>query len=230
MASPVGALVGSMVIGLTEAFTAGYQSDLHVLGEGFGDVAPYAVMVLVLLARPAGLFAAKERPVSDLLRRGRLLIPVLLLCALPFYLDAFWLRIGLFSMAAAIGAVGLGLLSGTAGQLSLAIGFFLAVGAYGYVWLAGDDGPGLLPAVALVLAVLLAGAARGLLRPVAGRVKGIYLGVATLALVFLRPPRAADRRLRHRRLRRLRCALRVQRGPTAGRRPEEGVRERQPHP
>ncbi|MFV0132207.1 branched-chain amino acid ABC transporter permease [Streptomyces sp. HMX87] len=59
MASPVGALVGSMLIGLTEAFVAGYQSDLHVLGEGFGDVAPYAVMVLVLLVRPAGLFAAK---------------------------------------------------------------------------------------------------------------------------------------------------------------------------
>ncbi|MEU1056581.1 branched-chain amino acid ABC transporter permease [Streptomyces sp. NPDC005876] len=59
MASPVGALVGSMIIGLTEAFVAGYQSDLHVLGEGFGDVAPYAVMVLVLLVRPAGLFAAK---------------------------------------------------------------------------------------------------------------------------------------------------------------------------
>ncbi|MEG3627751.1 branched-chain amino acid ABC transporter permease [Streptomyces poriticola] len=59
MASPVGALVGSMLIGLTEAFVAGYQSDLHVLGEGFAGVAPYAVMVLVLLVRPAGLFAAK---------------------------------------------------------------------------------------------------------------------------------------------------------------------------
>ncbi|CAL9604411.1 hypothetical protein SUDANB58_05505 [Streptomyces sp. enrichment culture] len=122
---------------------------------------------------------------SDLLKRGGFLLPVLPLAALPFYLDAFWLRVGLFSMAAAIGAVGLGLLSGTAGQLSLGHAFFLAVGAYGYTWLAGDDGPGLPPAVALVLAVLLAGAAGGLFSPVAGRVKGVYLGVATLALVFL---------------------------------------------
>ncbi|MFI5874848.1 branched-chain amino acid ABC transporter permease [Streptomyces sp. NPDC051445] len=113
------------------------------------------------------------------------LLAALLLCAPPFYLDAFWLRIGLFSMAAAIGAVGLGLLTGTAGQLSLGHAFFLAVGAYGYTWLAGEPGPGLPTALAAVLAVLLAGAAGGLFSPVAGRVRGIYLGVATLALVFL---------------------------------------------
>lgn len=118
-------------------------------------------------------------------RLGRTFAAVIILCALPFYLDAFWLRIGLFSMAAAVGAVGLGLLSGTAGQLSLGHAFFLAVGAYGYVWLAGEPGPGLPTAVAAVLAVLLAGAAGGIFSPVAGRVRGIYLGVATLALVFL---------------------------------------------
>ncbi|KOV72158.1 branched-chain amino acid ABC transporter permease [Streptomyces sp. AS58] len=113
------------------------------------------------------------------------MLPVLVLCVLPFYLDAFWLRIGLFAMAAAIGAVGLNLLAGTAGQLSLGHAFFLAVGAYGYAWLAGEPGPGLPSALALVLAVLLAGVAGGLFSPVAGRVRGIYLGVATLALVFL---------------------------------------------
>ncbi|KOG42550.1 branched-chain amino acid ABC transporter permease [Streptomyces resistomycificus] len=59
MTSPAGALAGSMLIGLTEALVAGYQSELHVLGEGFGDVAPYAVMVLVLLVRPTGLFGTK---------------------------------------------------------------------------------------------------------------------------------------------------------------------------
>ncbi|MFI9155317.1 branched-chain amino acid ABC transporter permease [Streptomyces sp. NPDC053367] len=59
MASPPGALAGSLIIGLTESLVAGYQSELHVLGEGFGDVAPYAVMVLVLLVRPTGLFGAK---------------------------------------------------------------------------------------------------------------------------------------------------------------------------
>ncbi|MDQ0585065.1 branched-chain amino acid ABC transporter permease [Streptomyces rishiriensis] len=59
LTSPPGALAGSLLIGLTEALAAGYQSELHVLGEGFGDVAPYAVMVAVLLVRPTGLFGAK---------------------------------------------------------------------------------------------------------------------------------------------------------------------------
>ncbi|MFE8991428.1 branched-chain amino acid ABC transporter permease [Streptomyces collinus] len=128
---------------------------------------------------------SERLPRARAIRLGWTFAAVAVLCALPFYLDAFWLRIGLFSMAAAVGAVGLGLLSGTAGQLSLGHAFFLAVGAYGYVWLAGEPGPGLPTAVAAVLAVLLAGAAGGLFSPVAGRVRGIYLGVATLALVFL---------------------------------------------
>lgn len=59
MTSPTGALAGSMIIGLTEALVAGYQTDLHLLGEGFGDVAPYVVMVVVLLIRPTGLFGAR---------------------------------------------------------------------------------------------------------------------------------------------------------------------------
>ncbi|WP_051722928.1 branched-chain amino acid ABC transporter permease [Streptomyces albus] len=113
------------------------------------------------------------------------LAAALLLCALPFYLDAAWLQIGLFAMAAAIGAIGLNLLTGSTGQLSLGHAFFLAVGAYGYAWLGGDPGPGLPPLLALVLAVALTGVAGGLFSPIAGRLRGMYLGVATLALVFL---------------------------------------------
>jgi branched-chain amino acid transport system permease protein len=60
MDSAVGALIGSLVIGLTAAMAAGYQNELSVLGTGFSDVAPYLVMVLVLLVRPTGLFGSKE--------------------------------------------------------------------------------------------------------------------------------------------------------------------------
>ncbi|MFP8884061.1 branched-chain amino acid ABC transporter permease [Streptomyces mangrovi] len=114
----------------------------------------------------------------------------LLLLALPFYLDRFWLQAGLLAMAAAIGAIGLNLLTGATGQLSLGHSFFLAVGAYGYCVLAGDTGGELtglgLPGwLAVTGAVALAGAAGGLFSPIAGRLRGAYLGIATLALVFI---------------------------------------------
>lgn len=63
------------------------------------------------------------------------------LLAPPFYLDAFWLQTGLFAMSAAIGAIGLNLLTGATGQLSMGHAFFLAVGAYGYVYLASGPEP-----------------------------------------------------------------------------------------
>ena len=117
-----------------------------------------------------------------------------LLLALPFYLDRFWLQAGLFAMAAAIGAIGINLLTGATGQLSMGHAFFLAVGAYSYCVLAGDSGVenghrliglGLPTWLAAVLAVLVAGAAGGLFSPIAGRLRGAYLGIATLALIFI---------------------------------------------
>ncbi|AOS63331.1 branched-chain amino acid ABC transporter permease [Actinoalloteichus hymeniacidonis] len=115
---------------------------------------------------------------------------VALLLGLPFVLPPLWLQTGLFAMAAAIGAIGLTLLTGSAGQLSLGHSFFLAVGAYGYVWAAGESGEstaglGLPGPVAAILAVALAGVAGGLFSPISGRLRGMYLGVATLALVFI---------------------------------------------
>ncbi|WLW51150.1 branched-chain amino acid ABC transporter permease [Streptomyces sp. YU58] len=123
----------------------------------------------------------------------------LLLLALPFYLDRFWLQAGLFAMAAAIGAIGLNLLTGATGQLSMGHAFFLAVGAYGYCVFAADGGGvgsggvggdgltglGLPTWLAAVLAVLVAGVAGGLFSPISGRLSGAYLGIATLALVFI---------------------------------------------
>jgi branched-chain amino acid transport system permease protein len=55
-----GALVGGLLIGVTEAMAAGYQEQLSFLGRGFGEVAPYVVMIIVLLVRPSGLFGTKE--------------------------------------------------------------------------------------------------------------------------------------------------------------------------
>jgi branched-chain amino acid transport system permease protein len=145
-------------------------------------------------ASPDGSGAAAGRRSGAFSGAATVAAGVLLLLVLPFYVSSFWLQTGLFAMAAVIGAIGLNLLSGTTGQLSLGHAFFLAVGAYGYVWLAADPsgtgsahlyGLGLPPLLAFVLAVVLAGVAGGLFSPISGRLRGMYLGIATLALVFL---------------------------------------------
>ncbi len=120
------------------------------------------------------------------------LVVVLLLIA-PLYLQEFWLRTGFAVSAAVVGAIGLNLLVGTTGQLSLAHAFFLAVGAATYVYVSGApggtatkiDGLGWPPLVGMVAGVLLSGLAGVLFSPVAARLRGIYLGVASLGLVFI---------------------------------------------
>ncbi len=118
---------------------------------------------------------------------------VVVLLALPLYLESFWLQTGLFAMAFMIGAIGLTLLVGIAGQLSLGHAFFVAIGAYGYAYLSGESargaegasGLGLPPLLAVIVVVLVGGLAGALFSPIAGRLRGIYLGLASLGLVFL---------------------------------------------
>jgi branched-chain amino acid transport system permease protein len=118
-----------------------------------------------------------------------LLIVVVL--ALPLYLPGEWLKVGTWMMTGAVGALGLTLLTGQAGQLSLAHAFFLLVGAVSYAVLSGPVGDptyigfGLPPIAGLVGAVLISGLAGAAFAPVSGRLRGIYLGVASLGLVFL---------------------------------------------
>ena len=132
-------------------------------------------------------------PGRSWLKLGLLLLALVVLLLVPVYLEAFWLRLGFAAFGAIIGAIGLNLLVGTTGQLSLAHAFFLAVGAITYVYVAGEpaeraetiDGLGLPPVLGLVLGVLLAGLAGLLFSPIAARLRGIYLGVASLGLVFI---------------------------------------------
>lgn len=56
--SIVGAIVGGIAIGVIENLAGSYV-DPHV-GGGFKDVAPYVVMVFVLMVRPYGLFGSAE--------------------------------------------------------------------------------------------------------------------------------------------------------------------------
>ena len=144
--------------------------------------------------------AGGARPLPGTARGRSLLKPVLLvlalvvMLALPLYVEEFWLRTGFAVFGAVVGAIGLNLLVGTTGQLSLAHAFFLAVGAVTYVFVSGESGGigladlsglGLPPLLGLIAGVLLSGLAGLLFSPIAARLRGIYLGVASLGLVFI---------------------------------------------
>ena len=125
-----------------------------------------------------------------------LLIPLQMVEGLPdvipglnFLSDNDWLillsRVAIF----AIGALGLNILTGLAGQVSLGHAFFMGLGAYTAAWLGAVPGPlaglGLpmwiwLPAAGAVAAIV--GVAVG---PTAVRVRGLYLAFVTLGLVFV---------------------------------------------
>lgn len=58
--SPEGAVLGGLIVGVAQTLAMGYQASLPFLGDGFGSLMPYLVMVAVVLIRPSGLFGSKE--------------------------------------------------------------------------------------------------------------------------------------------------------------------------
>jgi branched-chain amino acid transport system permease protein len=104
--------------------------------------------------------------------------------------DPDWLRIVTVAVIFGIAALGLNLLTGVAGQVSLGHSFFMGVGAYTAAVLGGESGGrtwGLeLPMWIWLPAAGVGAAAIGLLiGPAAVRVRGLYLGIVTIGLVFI---------------------------------------------
>lgn len=56
-----GAVIGGILIGLAQDLTAGYESHItSIVGAGFHQIAPYILMILILLVRPYGLFGTRK--------------------------------------------------------------------------------------------------------------------------------------------------------------------------
>jgi len=56
--SVLGAVVGGLIVGVTENLAAGYFDP--IVGGGTKDFAPYVLMILVLMIRPYGLFGERR--------------------------------------------------------------------------------------------------------------------------------------------------------------------------
>ena len=109
----------------------------------------------------------------------RLVLALAVVVALPFVVSPFWLHVLDQIGIAVIGAIGLNILVGYTGQISLGQGGFLAVGAYsaGVVATKSD----LSPVVGVLVAVLVTAAVGAFFGLPALRLKGLYLAIATLA-------------------------------------------------
>jgi branched-chain amino acid transport system permease protein len=140
------------------------------------------------------LYTAYRQEISLLnTRPKRVWVAAILAVAvvLPFTVTDDVLTLLATGFAASIGAIGLNIVTGYAGQVSLGHAFFLGVGAYTAAALSGDPdgrviGYGIteLP-VWLLAAGLVAALAGVIVAPLAVRLRGLYLAVVTLGLVFI---------------------------------------------
>ncbi|WP_448006289.1 branched-chain amino acid ABC transporter ATP-binding protein/permease [Agromyces bauzanensis] len=110
-------------------------------------------------------------------------ILVVIVLIVPFTASSSMMNIVVFSMIFALPAIGLSLLMGLAGQVSLGQAAFFAIGAYTHaILLQKFEMPGVVAAVGGVVAAMLAALLVGL--PML-RLRGHYLALATLGLGFI---------------------------------------------
>ncbi|HET9011522.1 MAG TPA: branched-chain amino acid ABC transporter permease [Gemmatimonadaceae bacterium] len=112
-------------------------------------------------------------------------IAVLLVAGLvlPFRMTDFQSSVMIYAGIAAVGAMGLNLLTGYTGQISLGQAAFLGIGAYTAAYVGGQLGWPL--ALWLPTAALFGAAVGAVIGPFALRLRGNYLAIVTLGLVFV---------------------------------------------
>ncbi len=114
-------------------------------------------------------------------RHAGYLVFAVVAMTIPLYLgDAYYLSILAFMATRFMMVLGLSLLLGQAGQISLGQAAFVGIGAYGAAILTTRLGVN--PWLAMVLAAILAAAIAGLVGIPTLRLKGYYLAMATLGI------------------------------------------------
>lgn len=142
-----------------------------------------------------GMFTRYEDASSILpstTQRVWLAIGIVVMIVAPFVVERATLILLATAVVAAIGAIGLNLVTGYAGQVSLGHAFFLGVGAYAAAAFGGqpEEGKELIAFgldlwISLPAAGLVAALCGIVVAPVALRLRGLYLALVTLGLVFL---------------------------------------------
>ena len=183
--SPAGAIVGGVAIGVLQAMMIGY---IPQIGSELQLPFAFALILAILLVKPNGLFG--HRQVAAGMKRN---LPALVVVAvvavvlvlLPFVLSDYntYLagEVGIFFIA----ILGLNILTGYTGQISIGHGAFMAIGGYTAAIMSRDHQTNLVYGTLLAFAVcFVVGLLFGL---PALRLSGAYLALATFALAISIP-------------------------------------------
>jgi branched-chain amino acid transport system permease protein len=190
MGSFIGAVVGGLILGVAQQLFAGYVSSL------FSNALAVVLLLSTLLVRPSGLFMTVARrhdvrdeqqihlPIVRFRTRDSLIfgaVAVAAVMALPWFVPQ---SSGLLSTLVItgilfIGVLGLDVLMGYAGQVSLGQGGFMAIGGYTAAILAVRySWPPLAGTIAGIVLSLLCALVLSLATM---RLRGVYLALATLS-------------------------------------------------
>jgi branched-chain amino acid transport system permease protein len=117
--------------------------------------------------------------IKTVTQKSWLIMLLLMVVGFPIISDRYSCYIAALAVAAVIGSVGLNILTGYAGQISIGHGAFVAIGAYSYAILASKLW------IPFWLAIPLAGVVSGIFGIIIGlpalRLRGLYLAMATVA-------------------------------------------------
>jgi branched-chain amino acid transport system permease protein len=192
LATSFGPIAGGIILGLVEAMVTGY------LSSGYQEAITYSLLLLTLALRPHGLLSSASQikeeiaeAVSDRLQSlrftwadtVRILVGVIIVLACGLYLPSTLLTTAVFAGIDALVVLGMVMLTGYAGQLSLGQGTFMMVGGYasGYLTLTLGWPPG----AALILGAALAGCLAWALGRLIFRLRGYYLSMASLCVLLI---------------------------------------------
>lgn len=188
-----GALLGGLGLGLVQQLGAAYVSSI------FATTLAIAMLIAVLVWRPSGLFGRAARREDNRVGGGHVLgvtarlephvariaalVVVVLIAVLPAFAGSGVLSSLIIAGLIFIAVMGLDVLMGFAGQVSLGHAAFVAIG--GYVAGIASVRFGLAPPLGLLLGLVLSLACAAILSALTVRLRGHYMALATLAFGLL---------------------------------------------
>jgi branched-chain amino acid transport system permease protein len=194
MGSFAGAVIGGLFLGLTSQLAAAYVSSL------FSNALALAILLAVLVFRPNGLFGGAQPRRSDVREDQRLYAAAPKPSGATAWIGGIAAAGALFTIPSIIpeggllnslvitgiwfiAVLGLDVLMGFAGQVSLGQAAFMAIGGYAAAVLATVyDFP---PLLGMLCGIVLAVACSVVLGFVTGGLRGHFLALATLAFGLL---------------------------------------------